>query len=533
MLNKLKASRRSVLQGISTGLLASIVPGAAWAQFRGGAGVLNALVNPEPATLFFGLEQNTHTQLVCGKMYESLLTYDQSLAPQPSLATSWEISEDGRSYTFKLVENAKWHDGTPFTGDDVVFSCRDFLPEMHSRARIVFGYCESIEALDAHTVRFNLKEPFGPFIMAFELSSAPMIPAHIYKGTDYRTNPANNTPIGTGPFKLAEWKRGSFIRLEKNEEYHGAGEPHLDEIVFHVLPDGASRALAIEQGQVDLSSSFDIEMFDVQRLSSLPHLKLETRGYEFTAPIARIDFNTRIEPFNDVRFRQAICYALDKQVFTDLIFFGLGKPATGPISYRTPFYDANVKAYDYDIDKANALLDEMGLTPSADGVRRTIKFMRLPGGETWARFAELVQQQLALIGLRVEIEPADTAAWTQRYGNWDFEMTGLYPYQLGDPALGVARFFLSSNIRKGVPYSNCTGYSNSEVDAAFAEGAGSIDKDVRQAAYSKVQQILLEEVPMAWLVEVDFPTIYNPKFENIVSSAIGVYESFRKVTTTV
>jgi|HigsolmetaGSP16D_1036248.scaffolds.fasta_scaffold00001_27 peptide/nickel transport system substrate-binding protein len=522
-------SRRDLLRATTAaGVLAPFMPRAAWAQ-AGGRAVMNIICHPEPATLFIGLEQNAQVQLVCGKMYESLLTYDFDFTPRPSLAKSWEISDDGLVYTFHLVENAKWHDGKPFTAEDVVFTCKEFLMEMHSRARVNFSYCREIEALDDHTVRFTLREPFGPFIMAFEFSSAPMIPAHIYKGTDYRTNPANNTPIGTGPFKLAEWRRGSFIRLEKNPDYHGEGEPHLDELIFHILPDGASRAVALEQGKVDLSSSFDIEMFDVQRLASLPHLELETRGYEFMAPVARIEFNTRIPPFNDKRFRQAICHALDKQLFTDMIFFGLGRPATGPVSYRTRFYEPNVKVYDYDLDKAKALLDDMGLKPGPDGIRHTVKFLRLPWGETWARFAELVQQQLALIGLRVEIEPSDPGSWTQRYGNWEFEMTSNYPYQFGDPALGVARFFLSSNIKKGLPYSNCTGYTNPEVDEAFAAGASSTDPAVRQAAYSKAQKILVEDAPMAWLVEVDFPTLYNPVFQNITTTAIGVNETFRVV----
>lgn len=525
-------TRRAMLQGgAAAGLMATLLPQMVWGQ-AAGRSTMNIICNPEPATLFIGLEQNAQTQLVCGKMYEGLLTYDFDYTPKPGLAKSWEISDDGLVYTFQLVDNAKWHDGTPFTAADVVFTCKEFLAEMHARARVNFGYCETIEALDDHTVRFTLREPFGPFIMAFEFSSAPMIPAHLYQGTDFRTNPANNTPVGTGPFKLAEWRRGSFIRLEKNPEYHGDGEPHLDELIFHILPDGASRAVALEQGTADLSSSFDIEMFDVQRVAALPHLALETRGYEFMAPVARIEFNNRVEPFNDVRFRQAICHALDKQLFTDMIFFGLGKPATGPVSYRTRFYDPDVKVYDYDLDKAKALLDDMGLTEGADGLRRTVKFMRLPWGETWARFAELVQQQLALIGIRVEIEPSDPASWTQRYGNWEFEMTSNYPYQFGDPALGVARFFLTSNIKHGLAYSNCTGYSNPVVDEAFAAGARATDPAARQAAYSTVQKTLVEDVPMAWLVEVDFPTIYNPKFENVTSTAIGVNETFRTVRKT-
>lgn len=518
--------RRTLLQGVSAVAMLGALPASALAQSNGGT--LNAICFPEPATLFIGLEQNTSTQLVCGKIYESLLKYDFDFTPQPGLAESWEISDDGLTYTFHLVRNATWHDGTPFTADDVVFTCSDFLMEMHSRARVIFGYCETIEALDDHTVRFQLRERFAPFLMGFEFSTAPMIPAHLYRDTDYRTNPNNATPIGTGPFKLAEWRRGSFIRVEANPDYHGEGEPHLDEIIFHILPDSAARAVALEQGQVQLSSFFDIEPFDVQRLAALPHLELETRGYEFYAPIARIEFNNRVAPFDDKRFRQAINYALDRQQFADIIFFGLGTPATGPISNRTRFYEPDVTIYEHNLERARELLDEMGLEEGTNGVRTTVNFLRLPWGETWARFAEMVQQQLAQIGIRVEIEPSDPASWTSRYANWDFQMTSNYPYQFGDPALGVSRFFLSSNIRQGVAYTNGTGYENARVDELFHIGATAQTDEERAEAYSEFQKIITDDVPMAWLVEVDFPTLIDTRFEDVVVSAIGVSETFRK-----
>jgi len=526
-MNDMTMNRRTLLLAGSASLLAGLMPQMTLAQSNDAAR-MNVIAFPEPPTLFIGLDQNGSTQTVAGKIYESLLSYDFDFTPKPGLAESWEVSEDGLTYTFHLVKNARWHDGEPFTADDVVFTTKEFLMEVHPRARGIFQNCETIEAVDEHTVRFKLKQPFAPFLMGFEMSTAPMIPAHLYRGTDFRTNPNNNKPIGTGPFKLAEWNRGSYIRLEKNADYHGEGEPHLDEIIFQILPDAGARAVAIEQGQVQQAQFFDIEMFDIQRLSELGNIQLITKGYEFYAPVARIEFNTRVEPFNDKRFRQAICHALDKQLFADAIFFGLGKPATGPISNRTRFYDADVKPYDYDLEKAAALLDEMGLKPDANGVRRTVKFLRLPWGETWARFAELVQQQLALIGIKVEIEPADPASWTSKYANWEFEMTSNYPYQFGDPALGVSRFFVSSNIRKGVAYSNCTGYENPEVDTLFEKGATATTDAERQAAYSAAQKILVEDVPMAWLVEVDFPTLLDKGYEDVVVSAIGVNETYRK-----
>ena len=177
---------------------ASAVP--AFAQQRGGT--LNMIVNPEPPTLMLGLNQLSGVQMIGGKIYQGLLTYDSNLNPQPGLAKSWTSSEDGLTYTFKLQEGVKWHDGKPFTAADVVFTTSKFLPEVHSRARNNFSHLASVTAPDAATVVFKLKEPFAPFLGSFEVSSAPMVPRHIYEGTDFKTNPANQTPIGTGPFKL-------------------------------------------------------------------------------------------------------------------------------------------------------------------------------------------------------------------------------------------------------------------------------------------------------------------------------------------
>ncbi|WP_230533719.1 ABC transporter substrate-binding protein [Microvirga roseola] len=525
-MKNLVLTRRTLLAGASATSLLSLLPKTSLAA--DGSSVLNVIAFPEPPTLFIGLDQNGSTQTVAGKIYESLLTYDFDFTPRPSLAKSWEVSPDGLTYTFKLQEDAKWHDGKPFTADDVVFTTKEFLMEVHPRARVIFENCETIEALDPHTVRFVLKKPFAPFLMAFEMSTSPMIPAHLYKGTNYRTNPNNAKPIGTGPFKLADWQKGSFIRLVRNPDYHGEGEPHLDEMYFHILPDAGSRALALEQGRVQQTQFQDLEPFDVQRLASLPNIELITKGYEFYAPVARIEFNTRVKPFDDKRFRQAINYALDRKAILNTIFFSQGRVATGPLNSKTRFYDPDVTRYDYDLAKAKALLDDMGLKPDANGVRTQVKFLRLPWGETWARFAEYVKQSLGKVGIAVEIESADPAGWTSRYANWDFQMTSNYPYQFGDPALGVARFFVSSNIRKGVAYSNNTGYTNPRVDELFAAGASALSKEDRQKAYSEVQKILTEEVPMAWLVEVDFPTLLDKRFTDVVVSAIGVNETYRR-----
>jgi peptide/nickel transport system substrate-binding protein len=524
----LSFSRRKILGSALTTPLAGLSLEAAGQQPAASSGVYNALLFPEPPTLILSLDQNTPTQVAAGKIYESLLTYDHDFTPRPSLAKSWTISPDGLIYTFKLQENVKWHDGKPFTADDVVFTTKEMLMQVHARAKAIYENCKTIEALDKFTVRFTLKTVFAPFIMAFEVSTSPMMPAHIYRGTDYRTNPNNTKPVGTGPFKLVEWKRGAYIHLTRNPDYYVDGQPYLNDVFFHIIPDAASRTLALEQGRVHEATSNHFEAFDVKRLMALNTLNATGKGFEFTAPVVRIEFNTRVKPFDDKRFRQAINYALDRNFISTAIFSGLAKPATGPLSSPTRFYEADVGAYTLNEAKARALLDEMGLKPDGAGIRARVTLLRLPVGETYDRLAEYIKQSLRKVGIDVTLESADFATWTTRYGNWDFQMTFTAPNQLGDPALGMTRFFVSSNIRKGVAFSNCTGYSNEKVDALFAKGASTIVASERQAAYRDIQKQLVEDAPMAWLVEAQRYALISKQYTDCIVSAIGVCETYRR-----
>ena len=149
-----------------------------------------------------GIVQNGPTQMIGGQIYESLLRYDDKLEPMPGLAASWTVNDAATVYTFTLKQGVQWHDGKPFNAHDVVFSVDQFLRKTHARLRAGLAFVDSIKALDEHTVEFRLPRPFGPFLGLFEVGTMPMVPRHIYEGTDYLNNPANNTPIGTGPYKF-------------------------------------------------------------------------------------------------------------------------------------------------------------------------------------------------------------------------------------------------------------------------------------------------------------------------------------------
>ena len=191
-------------------------------------GTLTSLLTPEPAILIPGVNSQAPALIVQSKMYQSLLQFTPKLEPLPLLAKSWSLSDDKKTWTFKLQDNVKFHDGTPMTADDVIFSIMKFHFTLAPRARAVFANIDKAEAPDPHTVALTLKEPFEPFLLMFDVTATAIMPKHIYDtpetdpaamATSYRNNPANQKPIGTGPFQFVEWQRSNFIQLKKFDGY--------------------------------------------------------------------------------------------------------------------------------------------------------------------------------------------------------------------------------------------------------------------------------------------------------------------------
>lgn len=484
-------------------------------------GRANVVVQPEPPSLMLGIAFNTPTYLVAGNIYESLLRFDHDLKPLPQLATSWDVSDDGKTYTFKLREGVRWHDGQPFTSKDVAFSVDVFLRQTNPRVRSSIGALQSVETPDDHTVVFNLKEPFGPFAGIFNVVTTPMIPRHIYEGTDFQNNPANSHPIGTGPFKFGEWIRGSHILLRKNEEYYEDGKPYLDEIYWHVIPDAAARSVAYETGVVDILPGGSIENFDVPRVSGLENSCMTDKGSEIFAPHSWLWINNRNGPMADVRFRRAIMHALDRQFARDALWNGLGNVATGPVGSATRFYSDDVTKYPFDPTRARELLAEMGY----DG--KSLRLLPLPYGETWLRWAEIVKQNLVDVGINVEIVSTDFAGWSQRLSQWDFDLAFTYFNQFGDPALGVTHSYLSSNIAQGSPWNNVAGYVNPEINRLFAEASSAFPDENRAKIYAEAQKILVDDVPVAWLLELSFPVVHRCNIKNLTTTATGLIGGFK------
>ncbi|PYM88400.1 MAG: ABC transporter substrate-binding protein, partial [Candidatus Rokuibacteriota bacterium] len=228
---------RVALLAALTGVLC--LPMTAPAQKRGGTLVM--LVQPEPPTLASYISTSGPIGQVATKVYEGLLEYDFNLKPIPSLAESWKVSADGKTITFVLQKGVRFHDGKPFTSADVKFSVLEVLKKVHPRGAATFREVTEIDTPDEHTVVFKLTTPAPYLMMALSGYESPMLPKHLFEGSDIKTSKYANAPVGTGPFKFVEWQRGQFMRFDRNPDYWRKGRPYLDRIVARFIADSATR----------------------------------------------------------------------------------------------------------------------------------------------------------------------------------------------------------------------------------------------------------------------------------------------------
>jgi peptide/nickel transport system substrate-binding protein len=515
--------------GLGTALLISLSSSYASAQTPVRGGTLNFVVTPEPTALVDLATTATNVLKVSAKVVEGLLEYDFSLQPKPSLATSWDISDDSRKYVFHLRHGVKWHDGQPFTSADVAYSLQT-LRQVHPRAKTTFANVTAITTPDPYTVVITLSKPAPYLIKAFSSSETPIVPRHLYEGSDPLTNPANNAPIGTGPFRFVKWVRGSYIEYARNDDYWDKGKPFLDKIVVKIITDPAARTVAFEDGSIDLSGDTPVPLSDLARLKNSPKLALDSRGYEFQAGVTRIEFNLDNPVLKNLQVRQAIASAIDREVIRKVIFYGYATPLASPIIPSNPYYDPAPAPYPYDVERANALLDAAGFPRKADGTRFALTVDPLPIGELPARTAAYVKSALARVGIAVTERSQDLPAYLKRiYTDRDFDFSINGMSNLFDPVVGVARLYTTGNFRRGVPFTNGSHYSNPQIDRLFAQAAEETDEAKRKQLFSQIQQILERDLPDLNLVAPRYLTVYSRAVHNHTTGPDGVSASFADV----
>lgn len=484
-------------------------------------GILNFVVAPEPPALLNLATSAAPVLKVSGKVTEGLLAYDLALKPKPQLATGWSISPDGRRYTFELRQGVRWHDGAPFTSADVAYSI-ELLRKVHPRAKSTFANLAAVRTPTPHQVVLELSKPAPYLIMAFAASESPIVPRHVYRNTDALTNPNNTAPIGTGPFKFSKWVRGSHIEYVRNPDYWDKPRPYLDKIVVRLIPDAASRAIAFENGSVHLGGDTPVPLGDLARLKKQPALGIETAGYQFASGPTRLEFNLDHPVLGKLAVRQAIAHALQREVIKSAVFYNYATPIEGPIIPGSPFHSTAPSPYRFDLKQANALLDKAGYPRRADGSRLALTLDPLPIGDMPLRTAHYLKSALSRIGIAVKIRTQDLPAYLKRiYTDRQFDLALNGMSNLFDPTVGVQRLYWSQGFRKGVPFTNASHFANAEVDALFDRAAVETSQARRIADFTRIQQIVGEQLPDINLVAAQHMTLYNRRVRDHTTTASG------------
>lgn len=512
----LNMTRRRLLETAAFVVSAVALPPLAFAQ---SARRLIVAADSEPRNLNPAMVASNGVFFVSSKVIEPLAeaSYDGTNGLAPRLATEWSGSDDGLSATFKLRDGVTWHDGKPFTSADVAFSALQIWKPLQNLGRVVFKDLADVETPDPLTAIFRFSKP-TPFQLIRNALPAltSVVPKHIYEQGDIAANPANASPIGTGPFKFAEHKPGEYYRLTRNETYWQADTPKIDEIVYRVLPDRAAATGAIEAGDIQLAAFSMVPLAELDRVSKIEGIAVVEKGYEALTYQLVVEINHRRKELADLKVRKAIAHAIDRDYVVRTIFLGHATASTGPVPKNDPqFYSAEVPLYPYDVARANALLDEAGYRRDANGRRFSLKLLPAPYFNETRQFGDYLRQALAEIGIDAQLVNNDAAAHQKAvYTDHDFDLAIAPPVYRGDPAISTT-ILVRSGTPDGVPFSNQGGYQNSELDNLIDRAASTIDEQARIALYKEFQRQVDEDLPLINVAEWGFITVSRWAVKNV------------------
>ena len=377
-------------------------------------------------TLNPAVQSGAATAMPGSQIFAGLIQIGENFEPKPYLAESWVIATDQKSVTFKLVAGATFHDGKPITSVDVAYSL-GVVQKNHPFGPIMLGTMESVDTPDPLTVVIRLTRPTPHLMQALQPFLMPVLPKHIYDdGQEIKTHPRNmQNVVGSGPFKVVEHVQGQHLILERFDGFIRKERPYLDRLIFSTQKDVASRVISFEKGELDYVPYSSFTERDVIRLRKSDKLIVTEDGYEAVGHINYLEFNLRREPFKSVKVRQAIAHAIDKDFIVKSLFMDSPKAAHSILHVTNPFFTDNVPKFTGGVDKANALLDEAGYPPDANGVRFKMQ-LEVPN---WLPthlgvIAEYLRPQFKKIGIEVTLRKApDFATWSQRVSSFDYDAT--------------------------------------------------------------------------------------------------------------
>ncbi len=436
-------------------------------------------------------------------MYNGLVTLGRDLEIAPELATSWEFSKDCLTLDFNLHRGVKWHDGAPFTAEDVVFTWRTTMnPKTPSPYRSDFQDVQNVEALDPYTVRVTYRKPYAKALLSWGLSILPrhLLERYVTEGK-LKEAPQNWTaPVGTGPYRFKEMKAGEKVVVVANQDYF-KGRPNISRVVYRIIPSQATIFLELKARGVDVAS---LTALQYKRQTEYPAFQKAYNKFRYPGSgYTYLGFNLKDPRFADRRVRLAFAHAINKQELLDGVVLGLGREATGPFRPGTWADNPAVKGVPYDPKKATALLAEAGWTTRnaqgllvKDGKPFTFELLTNQGNDERKKIAEIVQASLRDLGIGVEIRILEWAALLKEHvkkRNFDAMVLG---WGTGaDPD----QYVVWHSSQSGPDDLNHISYKNAEVDALLDAGRGSCVQADRVRFYHRLHEVLAEDQPLVFL----------------------------------
>jgi peptide/nickel transport system substrate-binding protein len=459
-------------------------------------------------------------------IYNGLVTHDKDTNLIPDLAESWNLAPSCLDLTFKLRKNARWHDGRPFTADDVVFTYQLMVhPKTPSPYKDDFEHVESVEAVDAHTVRVRYRKPFANALMSWGQTMLPkhLLEKYMLEGK-LREAPQNfANPVGTGPYRFHEIRSGEKIVVVANPDYY-AGPPYISRIVYRIIPSQATVFLELKAKGIDQAN---LTALQYKRQTDYAAFRKAYNKFRYAANVyTYLGLNHNDPRFADKRVRQAFAHAINKRDLIEGVRLGLAREATGPFKPGTWVYNPNVRTFPFDQARARALLAAAGWkTTNAegllvkDGQPFTFELLISQGSDEGRKIAEIIQAQLREIGVGVELRVLEWAAFLKEHIKKRRFAAAVMAWGIG---LDFDQYGIWHSSQTGPDEFNFISYKNAEVDELLERGRTTCQQSERKRAYDRLQEILADEQPLVFLFFRDTLPAVAARVRGIVPGPIGI-----------
>jgi peptide/nickel transport system substrate-binding protein len=455
----------------------------------------------EPSGLIPMIAGESAASAIASHIFNSLLKYDRNLELEGELAQSWKVSKDQKTITFRLKPDLKWADGAPLTSEDVLFTWKLVTDD---KTRTPYGadykLVTKTETPDSRTFRVSYGQPYAPAMDSW--AGLQILPKHLLEGQDINTTAFARKPVGSHYYQLEEWKNGERISLIRNQNAT-QGPPRIDRLVSRFIPDPASQFLELMADNIDVMNLNPIQYARI--VPARPEMSKKVALYkELGNGYTYLGFNLKRKPFDDVRVRRAINYAIDKQELIDGVLLGLGEPVTSPYKPGTRWVNPRLKPYPYEPEKARQLLKQAGFEDhDGDGILdrdgKPLAFEILTNQNKQREMsAVLIQRRLKEIGIDAKIRVLEWASFLGRYikpGDFDVVVLG-WSLSLDPDQYSI---WHSSQNKPG--QFNFINYNNPQVDKLLEQGRLELDPGKRMKLYHEFSRILLEDSPIVYLYE--------------------------------